>query len=197
MGKLSRGRPADASGSGGLLALRVASPELTPQTSVRVFKLPFSILGKLLLVAIGIAIGAGGVWYLMYRGTLRGYIAERRVVNSVDRAGDSLRDSLPTVNVEAVKQELARTGRVVFEKAAAAGAAIADTATDIRITTVVKAKFANDRVLTHRSIGVSTTRARVKLTGQVATLEEITKAMLLAYDTPDVLAVESELRLVP
>jgi hypothetical protein len=160
-------------------------------------KFPLAILSKLLLVLVGVAIGAGVVWYLQFRGTFRGHIAEQRMFNSVDRAGDSLVDSLPTVNLEAVKQELARTGRVVFEKAASAGAAIADTASDLRMTAVIKAKFANDRVLTNRTIGVSTTRARVKLTGRVASLEEITKAMLLAYDTPDVLAVESELRLVP
>ncbi|MBI3878618.1 MAG: BON domain-containing protein [Verrucomicrobia bacterium] len=156
------------------------------------------MIRKLFFFLFAMALGAALVWYFfIFRQSFRGRIAERRVTGKVEDVGEAIKDGIKSINVEAIKDELARTGRVVREKAVSAGTAIADAATDVRITGAVKTKFASDKQLFQRTIGVSTTNKRVTLTGSVASLEEITRAMVLAYDTPDVTAVVSELRVGP
>lgn len=153
------------------------------------------MIRKLIFFLMAMALGAALCWYFfVFRPSFRGRIAERRVAGKVEGVGEAIRDGVKSINVEAIKDELARTGRVVREKAVQAGTAIADTATDLRITAAVKTKFASDRQLYTRTISVSTSSKRVLLTGSVGSLEEITKAMTLAFDTPDVAAVVSELR---
>jgi len=160
------------------------------------FKVAFGLLKNLALVGIGFILGVVLMWQLFGKGTIRGWFAERRADAAVGEAAGTLQDA-GGMDFEALRREVARTGRVVFEKMTSAGDVIADTAADLKITALVKGKLASDRVLMNRLIGVSTARGRVRLTGQVSSAEEITKAMLLAYDTPGVLAVESEIRIGP
>jgi osmotically-inducible protein OsmY len=160
------------------------------------FKAAFGLLKSLALVAVGFVLGVVVMWQLFGQGTLRGWFAERRVERAAGDAASAVQDA-GGMDFDAIRREVVRSGRVVFEKMNVVGSSISDAAADLKITALVKGKLASDRVLMNRLIGVSTSRGRVRLTGQVSSAEEITKAMLLAYDTPGVEAVESELRIGP
>jgi len=113
-------------------------------------------------------------------------------VNTKDFVKDKLDDS--NLSTDNIKDELARTGKVVRTKAQAAGAAIADATADARITTEIKAKLLRDPDLSAISISVTTTDGRVDLTGTASSLENIRKAIRLALETDGVHEVVSTLQ---
>ncbi len=90
---------------------------------------------------------------------------------------------------EEIKRELQRGGQIVREKAGAAGGKIAD----VRIVAVIKSKYVINRDLPAKDINVDCTGGKVTLTGDVASVELISKAVLLAMDTDGVVAVTSNL----
>lgn len=93
-----------------------------------------------------------------------------------------------------IEKELTQTGKVVRRQMSEFGAAIADAASDTKVTTRVKAKFALDKELNGFSIGVTTTDGRVTLTGNVTTAKQISRAMMLALETEGVREVSSTLK---
>ncbi len=93
-----------------------------------------------------------------------------------------------------IEHELTRTGRVVRRQVGDFGAAMADAASDARITTQVKAKLALDRDLSAWKISVATTDGRVTLSGTVASHALIGRAILLALETDGVREVTSALQ---
>ena len=109
-------------------------------------------------------------------------------------AGVSLADHL---GVEEVKAELAKTGAVVREKARRAGASISDAAANARITGLIKAKFLTDAELPSMQLGVDTTDGVVTLSGKVHSVEAVTRAVRLAFDTDGVQKVYSTIQVVP
>jgi hypothetical protein len=98
---------------------------------------------------------------------------------------------------EQIKDELARSGRVIREKASKAGEAISDAATNARISAAIKTKLFQDTGLSAFNIDVDTHAGVVTLSGTVSSPEQISKAMELALQTEGVHKVVSTLQLKP
>ena len=150
----------------------------------------------LIILFIGIIIGAGGYWYVTEgRKDSRIREAEGDLVRGVGRVGEVIKEKVGEISVDDVKDELARTGRVVRQKAQQAGALVSDATADVRITGVIKAKFIADRELSGQEVKVSTKDGRVTLSGAANTHLDIVKAIQLAMDTEGVREVNSEIQI--
>ena len=153
-----------------------------------------------LALLIGIVIGAGALWFY---GTKQGKSTARatgeQIESTTKSARDSIQDKLKVLDLrsEDIKDELARTGRIVRRKAREAGQAIADATADARVTAAIKAKLVANRDLSALSISVNTTEGVVTLSGTVSSPEDISKAMLLAMETDGVREVVSTLQVKP
>jgi osmotically-inducible protein OsmY len=90
---------------------------------------------------------------------------------------------------EEIQRELQQSGKVAREKASVAG----DKVADARIITVIKGKYVLDRDLSAMDIDVDCTDGKVTLTGSVASVDLISKALVLAMDTTGVVSVTSNL----
>jgi len=146
-----------------------------------------------LALVLGIAFGGAAVWfYSIYRDDPRMRSAEQKVGNA---AQDTLR--VLHLRSEDIKDELARTGRVVRREARAAGQAMADATADARVTGAIKAKLLASRDLSALNISVNTTAGVVTLSGFVTSNEHIGKAILLAMETDGVREVVSTLQVKP
>src|SRR5687767_5526331 len=123
----------------------------------------------LLLLIIGIAIGVAAYMYIREPGKRPALErAGERISESAGEIGTNLGEKFADFDTEQIKEELARTGRVVRKKAEQAGAAIADVAADAKITAQVKGKFASDPDLSVLQISVNTTDGIVTLAGAVS-----------------------------
>ena len=112
------------------------------------------------------------------------------------KAGTAARSQLDALGLtpENIRDELARSGKVIRRKTEAAGAAISDATADARITAAIKLKLVGDPDLSAVSISVNTTGGCVTLSGSVSSLQNISRAMALAYDTEGVTQVISVLQ---
>jgi len=147
-------------------------------------------------VLLGIVIGALVVWF--YQGDQNKSRPEKfgdQIKESTQSARDAIASQWNKLNTEDITNELARTGRVIREKAHAAGQAIADATADARITAAIKAKLAADSGLASFSISVNTTDGTVTLAGSVATAEHIAKAISIAEEVDGVTKVISTLQI--
>ena len=154
----------------------------------------------LLALVLGIALGSAGFWfYANYRNDPRMKSAERKVEDAAKTTGDAAQEKLRVLHLrsEDIKDELARTGRVVRREAREAGQAIADATADARLTTTIKAKLLASRDLSALNISVNTTAGVVTLSGFVSSAENISKAILLAMETDGVREVVSTLQVKP
>jgi hyperosmotically inducible periplasmic protein len=146
---------------------------------------------------VGILIGAAAVWFY---GTRQGKSAIQSTGEQIESATKSARDAVQDklrvfdLKPEQVKEDLGRTGQVVRRKAQQAGQAIADATADARITAAIKGKLLANRDLSALSISVNTTAGVVTLSGTVNSLDEISKAMMLAMETEGVTEVVSTLQ---
>src|SRR4051812_18578831 len=151
-------------------------------------------------IIVGLVIGAGGVWFL---GTSRGKSAVHSTGEQIENSGKSARDSIQErlrawdLRPEDVKEDLARTGEVIRDRARQASQAIADGSADTRITTSIKTKLLTNRETSALNISVNTTAGVVTLSGPVNSTEEISKAMVLAMDTEGVRRVISTMQVKP
>lgn len=93
-----------------------------------------------------------------------------------------------------VKEELARTGKVVRRRAQELAGQMADATADAGTTAAIKAKFAADSDLSVWTISVSTTDGQVVLNGSVSSADLVAKAVALALDTTNVRDVTSNLK---
>lgn len=107
---------------------------------------------------------------------------------------EALSQQVTNIDAEQIKDELARTGRVVRKKAEEAGVKIADAAADARLTAAIKSQYAVEPDLSALSISVNTTRGVVTLAGRASSHESIKKAMRLALATDGVTEVVSTLQ---
>jgi hypothetical protein len=151
----------------------------------------------LLALILGLALGAGAVWYFgAGRHNAGVKSATTQVGNAVRSAGDAVQEKLRVMDLrpQDVKEELARSGQVVRRKAKEAGQVIADATADARVTATIKTKLVSNRDLSVLSISVNTTAGIVTLSGTVPTAEDISKAMLLAMETDGVKEVISTLQ---
>jgi hypothetical protein len=154
----------------------------------------------LLALLLGLAVGAAAVWfYSNYRNDPRMRSAEQKVENAAKTTRDAAQDKLRALHLspEDIKDELARTGRVVRREASEAGHALADATADARITGAIKTKLLASRDLSALNISVNTTAGVVTLSGFVSSTEHISKAILLAMETDGVREVVSTLQVKP
>ena len=142
-----------------------------------------------LVLVLGLGLGAAAVWfYSNYRNDPRVRSAGQKVENAAKTTRDAAQDKLRTLHLrpEDIKDELARTGKIVRREASQAGHAIADATADARTTTAIKGKLFASRDLSALNISVNTTAGVVTLSGFVDSSEHISKAILLAMETDGV-----------
>ncbi|MEY2410001.1 MAG: hyperosmotically inducible periplasmic protein [Verrucomicrobiota bacterium] len=139
---------------------------------------------SLLIFLVGAAAGAAGFWFFEQTKT-KAQLSEAkdRVTFAAWKAGKSIQEFAGEI-----KQELSHSGQVVREKARGAGESISATA----VTASIKAKLLTESGL--RSVGVETTDGVVTLTGDVATHEDIARAMKIALETDGVQKVVSKIQ---
>ncbi len=144
---------------------------------------------------LGLAVGAGGLWYFQQeqsRGSLER--AKDSVVSSAGKVKEAVRETVGEIKAEEVRKELEHTGMIVREKAGKAGTALADTASNARITATIKAKLFTEPGVSAMHINVDTTDGLVTLSGTAASHEEVAKAVRLALETDGVRKVVSTLQ---
>ena len=149
---------------------------------------------------LGLAIGAGAVWYIQEnRSNPHVQAAGRQIESSAKSARDSLEEELRKWKLSGgdVSNEMANTGRVMRQKAQQAGQAISDATADARITAAIKAKLVGDPDLSAWNISVNTTEGTVTLAGKVSSADKIGKAVLMAMQTEGVHEVISTLQVKP
>jgi hyperosmotically inducible protein len=154
----------------------------------------------LLALIIGIAIGAGAIWYMReHRDKTPFQQAGDRIESATKSTRDTIQDKLHSLNLngDTIKEELAKTGRVIREKSQQAGKAISDATADARVTAAIKAKLVRDSGLSAWNISVNTTDGVVTLSGTVSSPEDIGKAMVLALETDGAQRVISTLQVKP
>ena len=97
-----------------------------------------------------------------------------------------------------LQKDLSRSTEAVEEKAKKAGAAIADVATNARITAAVKTRLSTGLGLSALGdISVDTTDGLVTLSGMVSSKEDINKAVKIAAETDGVHKAISTLQVKP
>lgn len=153
---------------------------------------------KLFILTVGIAIGiVGTVWYFRsYPDNTRLRNAGDKIESSAKSAGNAIQDKLSSLHLRGddIKEELAKTGRVIRENAHKAGNAISDATADARITTAIKTALVRDPDLSAWNISVNTTAGVVTLSGSVSNFDQIGKAMLVATETEGARQVISTLQ---
>jgi hypothetical protein len=118
----------------------------------------------------------------------------RTVAGTVRSAGDRLADLDLKLDLESIKDELSRTGRIVRRKTAHAAQEVAEATEDVRTTAAIKARLALDPQLSALEIGVDTTDGRVTLTGWVDSPEHLARLVGLALEHEGVEEVISTVR---
>jgi len=149
----------------------------------------------------GVGTGAGGYWYFQQdAGKAQLEHARGQVVTNAQRAATAIKEKIYEVGAEEVKEvkdQIARTGTVVKEKAKSAGQSIAGAASNAKVTTAIKAKLVAEPGLPSFNINVDTTDGLVTLSGKVESHEQVARAVKLALETDGVHKVISTLQIVP
>jgi osmotically-inducible protein OsmY len=144
---------------------------------------------------VGVIVLVAVIWYYGDKNT-HAEKAKEEIKSAAENTKDFVKDKMGDSNlsVDDIKDELAKTGKVVRRKAQEAKAAIADATSDARITTEIKAKYLRDSDLSAFSISVTTTDGKVELSGTASSVENIRKAIQLALETDGVHEVVSTLQ---
>jgi osmotically-inducible protein OsmY len=141
---------------------------------------------------LGLVVGLAAHWYFtkpQRDTTLAGAREEAR--QGAAEVKQTLKESFDST---AIKEELAKTGRVIREKTRKAGETLADATANARTTATIKSKLVEDAGLSAFRIDVDTTDGVVTLSGTVNSYEEIDRAARLALDTEGVHKVVSTLQ---
>lgn len=160
---------------------------------------------------LGIIIGVFGYWFVHNEKRERGETAQvvydtnappevRTESNQTNATiSDAWRARMDALDLRAdqIKDELARTGKVIRHKAYDIGEDMASAASDARIVTAIKASYTVDPNVSVWKISVSCTGGHVTLSGTVAAPEDIGRAMALALDTGGVRDVVSTIQVKP
>ena len=147
---------------------------------------------------VGVVAGALGYWYFVQGSGTKDLAGARdKVAEQAGKVKGAIEEKIGEIRVEDIKQELARSGTVVRERARQAGEAIADATADARVTAAIKAKFLKEPGLNSMQIHVATSDGLVTLSGVVKSHEEIAKAVKLALETEGVHKVVSSLQVKP
>jgi osmotically-inducible protein OsmY len=158
---------------------------------------------------LGVILGAAGYWFIQNKARehpeaeQRAEAAAAQAQTSAGEAGrhlsDALKAKLETLDLRSdqIKDELARTGKIVRRKAHDLGEQVADAAVDARIVTAIKAKYTADSDLSVWKISVSSDQGHVTLSGTVSAEQNIGEAVALALETDGVHDVTSTLTVKP
>src|ERR1039458_4635370 len=160
-------------------------------------------------LVLGVILGAAGFWFIQKKARehpeaeQRAEAAAAQAQSSAGEAGqhlsDALQAKLETLDLRSgqIKDELARTGKVVRRKAHDLGGPAAHAAADARIGAATKARYAADPDLSVWKISVSSDQGHVTLSGTVSAEENIGKAVALALEADGVRDVTSTLAVKP
>ena len=160
-------------------------------------------------LVLGIVLGAVGFWFIQKKAVEHPEAQQRyqeaattaftNASTATANMSDALRAKLDTLDLHAdkIKDELARTGKIVRSKTQDIGAKVADAASDARVVTEIKAKYAMDSTLSAWSISVGCTQGHVTLAGTVSSYDDIGRAVAIAFDVDGVLDVTSTLEVKP
>lgn len=96
--------------------------------------------------------------------------------------GDRLSDVDLKLDLDSIREELSRTGRIVRRKTVMVGKQVAEATEDARTSAAIKARLALDPELSALDIGVHTADGRVTLTGWVDSPEHLAKLVRLALE---------------
>jgi len=158
---------------------------------------------------IGIILGAVGFWFVQKKAAEHPEAQQRyedaaaqfrtNASAAAENTSDALRAKLDTLDLhgDKIKDELARTGKVVRSKTQNLGAQVADAASDARAITEIKAKYVEDPTLSAWKISVSCDQGHVTLSGTVSSPDDIGRAVALALDADGVRDVTSTLQVKP
>jgi hyperosmotically inducible protein len=108
--------------------------------------------------------------------------------------GDRVADLDLNLDLDSIRDELRRTGRIVRRKTVKAAQQVAEATEDARTTAAIKARLALDPQLSALDIGVDTADGRVTLTGWVDSPEHLAKLVRLALEHEGVEEVISTVR---
>jgi hyperosmotically inducible periplasmic protein len=158
---------------------------------------------------VGIILGAAGFWFIQEKARQHP-ATEQRYEASAAKAGadasdaahnlsDAFKAKLETLDLrgDQIKDEMARTGKIVRRKAQEIAGQVADATADARCVAAIKAKYAADPDLSVWSISVSCHDGHVGLSGTVPTAEGVGKAVALALEVNGVQDVTSTLEIKP
>jgi osmotically-inducible protein OsmY len=149
----------------------------------------------LLRLALVVVLVLGLVWLWQHRGLERSSREARAKVGSAVRgAGKALADLDRKLDVDSIREEMKRTGRIVRRKTAQTFDRVAEATEDARTTAAIKAKLALDGELSALDISVDTTDGRVTLAGRVDSLDHVARAIRLALEHDGVHEVVSTLQ---
>ena len=151
-----------------------------------------------IFIALVLGILIGALVIMFYRDNPQRAQSEKfsdTIKDGAQSAGDAIADQWHKLSTSDITNELASTGRVIREKAHAAGQAIADATADARITAAIKAKLAADSGFASLSISVNTTEGVVTLAGSVPSAEHISNAISIAMEVDGVIKVISTLQI--
>jgi hypothetical protein len=131
------------------------------------------------------------LWFVQERHFLQG----RPVATPLRNAGNALADVDQKLDLDSIREEVTRTGRVVRRKTANAARALAEATEDMRTTGAIKARLALDPHLSALDIGVGTTDGQVTLTGWVDSPEHLARLVQLALEHQGVTEVISTVQI--
>jgi hyperosmotically inducible periplasmic protein len=158
---------------------------------------------------LGIILGAVGYWYFQNKAREHPE-AEQRAEAAASQAqaaagemahhlSDALKAKMQTLELRPnqIKDELARTGKIVRRNAQDIGEQVADATVNARIVTAIKAKYAENPDLSVWKISVSCDQGHVTLSGTVSAEDRIGEAVALAMEVDGVRDVTSTLVVKP
>ena len=131
------------------------------------------------------------VWFVQEKHSLQG----SPVATPLRNAGERLAELGDNLDLDSIRDELGRTGRVVRRKTVQAARALAEATEDVRTTGAIKARLALDPQLSAFDIGVETTDGRVTLSGWVDSPERLARLVRLALEHEHVTEVVSTVRI--
>ncbi|HEY6546639.1 MAG TPA: BON domain-containing protein [Vicinamibacteria bacterium] len=133
------------------------------------------------------------VWFVQERHFLQG----SPVATPLRNAGQGLAELGDNLDLDSIRDEVTRTGRVVRRKTVQAAQALAEATEDARTTAAIKARLALDPQLSALDIGVETTDGRVTLSGSVDSPEHLARLVRLALEHEHVTEVVSTVHIRP
>ena len=147
------------------------------------------LLRLVVLVAVAFVV----VWFVQDWRARQGRASTAPIRGAADRLGELDLN----LDLDTIREELSRTGRIVRRKTAKAAGEVAEATQDVRTSAAIKARLALDPQLSALDIGVDTADGRVTLSGWVDSPEHLAKLVRLALEHEGVEEVISTVRVRP